>query len=389
MSTYDVIIIGAGAAGLMCAIEAGKRGRSVLLIEGNDAVGAKIRISGGGRCNFTNRIVGAEHFTSANPHFAKSALSRFTPGDMIELIGKHRIPYHEKKLGQLFCDGRATAVIDMLLHECRSANVHIMLKTHVTEILPGQPFTVRRRREAYESSAVVIATGGLSVSKLGATDFGYRVARQVGLNIVTTRPGLVPLTFRGPILKLCQQLSGVSLEACVSTGDVEFHENILFTHRGMSGPSILQISSYWEPGKAIRINLLPGINVLPLLLNERSRRVEMQTILSQYLPERFVKAWLDLYGGSKPMNQWSLEAIQKVARTAHDWELIPSGTEGYEKAEVTAGGVDTRELSSRTMETKQVKGLYFVGEVVDVTGWLGGFNFQWAWASGFAAGQAI
>ncbi|MBM4168021.1 MAG: NAD(P)/FAD-dependent oxidoreductase [Ignavibacteria bacterium] len=389
MSEYDVIIIGAGAAGLMCALEAGRRGRSVLLLERNDRVGAKIRISGGGRCNFTNRTVEADHFISTNPHFAKSALSRYPPNEIIALLDKHRLGYHEKKPGQLFCNERAPAVIKMLVDECQAGGVRILLNAGVREIQPGKRFAVLTRNQEYTSSAVVVATGGLSVPKLGATDFGYRLARRFGLNIVTPRPGLVPLTVRGSLLRFCRQLSGVSFEARVRTGRIEFQDDLLFTHRGLSGPAILQISSYWVAGEPMHIDLLPTRNILDVLKDARTRRSGMHTLLGAFLPERFARAWVELQGGSKPITQYTMTELGNIARRLHQWEIIPAGTEGFAKAEVTVGGVDTDELSSRTMESKKVSGLYFVGEVVDVTGWLGGFNFQWAWASGSAAGRAV
>jgi predicted Rossmann fold flavoprotein len=346
--TYDVVIVGGGAAGLMCAIEAGKRGRSVAVLERNEAVGKKIRISGGGRCNFTNIHTTAEHFISGNPSFHKSALARFTPGDFIRIVRRHRIAYHEKKLGQLFCDGTSQQIISMLLKECMETNVAVHLSCSVMEIRKDKTFVLISNLGEFECSSLVIASGGLSIPKIGATDFGYRIARQFGVRVTEVKPGLVPLTLGGHEGQSLRDLSGVSLEARVASGRVSFHENLLFTHRGLSGPAILQISSYWKPGDPI-------------------------TIEPMQQPRRFVQKWLELYD-KKPMSEWT---------------LTPSGTEGYAKAEVTVGGVDTNELSSKTMEVRSVPGLYFIGEVVDVTGHLGGFNFQWAWASGFVAGQYV
>jgi predicted Rossmann fold flavoprotein len=347
--TYDVVIVGAGAAGLMCAIEAGKRGRSVLVLERNSAVGEKIRISGGGRCNFTNVHTSAENFISANANFHKSALSRYTPEDFIRMVQHHRIAYHEKKLGQLFCDGSSRQIIEMLLKECRASKVEVRVDSSVTTINNKEGrFQLSTTAGDLECKSLVIATGGLSIPKMGATDFGYKVARQFGLQLTETHPALVPLTLDGDEGRASRELSGVSFEAQVSCGRPSFHENVLLTHRGLSGPAILQISSYWKPNKQIAIEPIS-------------------------LPRRFVQKWRDLYG-DRPIDKW---------------ELVPSGTEGYTKAEVTRGGVDTTELSSKTMESRRVPGLYFIGEVVDVTGQLGGFNFQWAWASGFVAGQYV
>ena len=345
---YDVVIIGAGAAGLMCAIEAGKRGRSVLLLERNEAVGKKIKISGGGRCNFTNLYTSPENFISRNPSFHKSALARYTPEDFIRLVRQHRIAYHEKKRGQLFCDGTSQQIINMLLRECDAARVEIRLSCSVSGLQKEERFKLFTSSGDFECSSLVIATGGLSIPKIGATDFGYRVARQFGLRLTETRPALVPLTLDGAEGRALSDLSGVSFDAFVRFGLAEFQENVLFTHRGLSGPAILQISSYWRPPE-------------PILIDPKT------------FPRRFVQKWRDLYG-DKPMQQWN---------------VIPSGTEGYAKAEVTVGGVDTTELSSKTMQTARIPGLYFIGEVVDVTGHLGGFNFQWAWASGFVAGQYV
>lgn len=346
--TYDVVIIGAGAAGLMCAIEAGKRGRSVLVLERNETPGKKIRISGGGRCNFTNTQTSPEKFISGNPSFHKSALARYSPEDFIRMVRKHHIAYHEKKLGQLFCDGSSQQIINLLLNECAAAGVSVRMNCIVTSVRQDQHFELATSEGDLETHSLVIATGGLSIPKMGATDFGYRIARQFRLKIAETRPALVPLTLDGDDARSLRELSGVSMEADVSCGRAAFRENILFTHRGLSGPAVLQISSYWKPGDAIVVN-------------------------PRQHPRRFVHKWRELYGG-EPMEKWT---------------VIPSGTEGYSKAEVTLGGVDTDELSSKTMEARRVPGLYFVGEVVDITGQLGGFNFQWAWASGFVAGQYV
>ena len=345
---YDVVIIGAGAAGLMCALEAGKRGRSVLVLERNETVGKKIRISGGGRCNFTNLQTTADHFISANANFHKSALARYTPEDFIRMVRRHRIAYHEKKLGQLFCDGTSQQIINMLLNECDAAGVPIQTNCSVRGIEKGAGFRVTTNGEELECKSLVIATGGLSIPKIGATDFGYRIARQFGLSISQTRPGLVPLVLEDKERRALGELSGVSLDATVRCGRTAFRENILFTHRGLSGPAVLQVSSYWKAGESI-------------------------TIEPHTLPRRFVRKWRELYG-PQPLESWT---------------FVPSGTEGYAKAEVTVGGVDTAALSSKTMEARNVPGLYFIGEVVDVTGHLGGFNFQWAWASGWVAGQYV
>ncbi|HYR42403.1 MAG TPA: NAD(P)/FAD-dependent oxidoreductase [Terriglobia bacterium] len=346
--THDVVIIGAGAAGLMCAIEAGKRGRSVAVLERNEAAGKKIRISGGGRCNFTNIYTAPENFISGNSNFHKSAFARFSPDDFIRIVRRHRISYHEKKLGQLFCDGTSQQIINMLLKECAEAGVEIRLGCSVSEIQKDKTFVLFSNLGQLECRSLVIASGGLSIPKMGATDFGYRVAHRFGIRVTEVRPGLVPLTLGGDDGQSLRDLSGVSLDANVVWRRVSFRENILFTHRGLSGPAILQISSYWNAGDRIMIE-------------------------PKEQPRRFIQKWRELYG-TKPMSEWT---------------LIPSGTEGYAKAEVTVGGIDTNELSSKTMEVRGVPGLYFIGEVVDVTGHLGGFNFQWAWASGFVAGQYV
>ena len=384
----DVIIIGAGAAGLMCAIEAGKRGRSVLVLDHNKKIGEKIRISGGGRCNFTNRSVNASNFISQNPHFCKSALARFAPANFIALIEKYSIQYHEREHGQLFCDGSAEQIIQMLLEECRKANVEIQTCIHILRIEKDTSFHLLTDHMPLEASSLVIATGGLSIQKLGATNYGLRIADQFGINIVSPKPGLVPLTFHSKDFEGFKDLSGISIDAEVRCNKISFRENMLLTHRGLSGPAILQISSYWNPGDPISVNLLPGIDIFDVLKENYQSKKQLVTILEQFLPARFVKVWLVQRGGSKPLNQYSFSELKELAWHLSDWQITPSGTEGYTKAEVTVGGVDTKELSSKTMETKKVPGLYFIGEVVDVTGWLGGYNFQWAWSSGWAAGQA-
>ncbi len=386
---YDVIIIGAGAAGLMCAIEAGKRGRRVLVLERNKSIGEKIRISGGGRCNFTNMSASHANYISENPHFCKSAFARFTPEDFIALLEKHGISYHEKKLGQLFCDNSSRQILDMLMNETKDAGVEILTGCTVREITKGEEFLISTNRGELSSFSLVIATGGLSIPKIGATDFGYRIAKQFGLNVNQTKPGLVPLTFTKKEIAFFSELSGVSLDAIVSCNGVSFRENILFTHRGLSGPAILQISSYWNPGDSISINLSPDIELQVFLKERQQSTVELVTVLSEMFPKRFAQLWCGRFTPSMPMNRYTLKKLSTVASQLHEWKLTPTGTEGYSKAEVTCGGVDTNELSSKTMESKKVPGLYFIGEVVDVTGQLGGYNFQWAWASGYVAGQYV
>ena len=384
---WDVIVIGGGAAGLFCAIEAGKRGRSTLVLEHNDRVGKKIAISGGGRCNFTNVLTTADNFLSANPNFAKSALARFTPQDFIALVERHGIRYHEKKLGQLFCDESSRLITGMLLAECNAAGVSIRLNCKVRKVSKDSLFTLETNQGELRASSLVIATGGLSIPPIGATDFGYALARQFGLRIRETRPALVPLIFAANRLEELKALSGLSIDALVSTNGAQFRENVLLTHRGLSGPAILQISSYWKRGDAITINLLPDESVREMLAARRQSDVELANLLAQHLPRRFAQAWCSLYAPSRPLNRYSNKELEEIARLLEAWRLMPDGSEGYKKAEVTAGGVDTDELSSRTMEAKRTSGLYFIGEVVDVTGQLGGYNFQWAWASGYAAGQ--
>jgi hypothetical protein len=389
MNQTDVIIIGAGAAGLMCAIEAGKRGRRVLVLEHNSSVGEKIRISGGGRCNFTNLNVSPACYISQNSHFCKSALARYTQTDFISLVQKYNIPYHERKLGQLFCDGSAEQLIRMLMEECRMANVQIDTGVHILKIIKQDAYQLTTNNQQLTTSSLVIATGGLSIPKLGATPFGFKIAKQFGINIIPLKPGLVPLKFSSKDFEAFRDLSGVSIEAGVACNGMSFRESILLTHRGLSGPAILQISSYWNEGDSISVNLLPSIDVLNVLTENHQSKKHLATILEQFLPSRFIKAWLEQRGGSKPMNQYSLSDLRTIAKALTSWQLIPTGTEGYEKAEVTVGGIDTRELSSKTMEAKKAPGLYFIGEAVDVTGWLGGYNFQWTWSSGWAAGQVV
>jgi len=366
MGEADVVVIGGGAAGLMCAIEAGRRGRRVVLLEHAEKVGKKILISGGGRCNFTNLAASPENFLSANPHFAKSALSRYTQHDFIALVQKHRIAFHEKTLGQLFCDGSARQIVAMLLEECAAVGVDVRAAERVVSVERSDRFTVTTDKGGVAAESVVLATGGLSIPKMGATGFAHDIARRFGLRITQTRPALVPLTAKVP------ELSGVALDVVASLGRTKFREAMLFTHRGLSGPAILQISSYWQPGQEIAIDLLPGIDAAAFLKERRHARpkAELRTILGEVMPQRLAQV-LALDG----------------AATLNDWRITPTGTEGYAKAEVTLGGVDTAELSSQTMEAKKVPGLYVIGEAVDVTGWLGGYNFQWAWSSGWAAGQ--
>ena len=384
---FDGLVLGGGAGGLMCAIEAGKRGRRIAVLEHADRIGKKVLISGGGRCNFTNLHCRPENFLSSNPHFCKSALARYTPADFIALVEKHRIPYHEKTLGQLFCDGSAREIVTMLERECEAAGVQIFTGVRVHELTRGTEFMVRSDRAEFSAPALVVATGGLSIPKIGATAFGYEVARQYGLNIQPTRPALVPLTFNSSDKKSYGDLAGVSAEVEASHGTQTFHEKMLITHRGLSGPAILQISSYWRPGETIAIDLAPGRTLTSELREGNARRdlAAAKTEFRRVLPQRLADRWLELNAPAK----WTNEGLAELERRAHQWQVAPAGTEGYEKAEVTAGGVDTDELSAKTMESRKVPGLFFIGEVVDVTGHLGGFNFQWAWASGFSAGQAL
>ncbi len=383
-----MIIIGGGAAGLFCAMEAGRRGRRVLVVEHAGQVGKKIAISGGGRCNFTNLHTSAANFISANPHFAKSALARYTPADFVALVERHGVAYHEKKLGQLFCDGSARQIINLLLAECGDAGVEIRCGCRVRSVERGDKFRVETEQGSFTSASLVVATGGLSIPQLGATDFGYALARQFGLRIEPTRPALVPLTLPAATQARLSELSGVSLDALASCGGASFRENILVTHRGLSGPAILQVSSYWRPGEIVELNLLPDADALSLLLERADAEGEPANALGRHLPRRFAQAWCKLYApAGRSLKQLSEREIAALAEGLQRWQITPAGTEGYKKAEVTAGGVSTAELSSRTLEATRVPGLYFIGEVVDVTGHLGGYNFQWAWASGYAAGQ--
>ncbi len=386
---FDVIIIGAGAAGLFCAIEAGKRGRKVLVLEHNAQVGRKIIISGGGRCNFTNINAKAENFISRNPHFCKSALARYTPQDFVELVKKHNITFYEKKLGQLFCRESSRLIVEMLLDECRRAKVEIRLNCSVKEVSKDDLFEIETNQGKFTCESLVIATGGLSIPKLGATDFGYRIAKQFGLKIVETRPALVPFVFQNNFPASFKNLAGVSLDADISYGKESFRENILFTHKGLSGPAVLQISSYWKHGKSVTIDLLPTKNALEILQNSRDSKKELANFLSEFLPNRFASVFCEAIIKSNPLKNYSDIELADIAERLNAWQIAFDETEGYQKAEVTCGGVSTDELSSKTMEAMRVKGLYFIGEVLDVTGWLGGYNFQWAWASAFAAGQFV
>ena len=386
---YDVIVIGGGAAGLFCALTAGQRGRRVLVLELAPAVGRKILISGGGRCNFTNLTARPENYLSQNRNFHKSALARYTPLDFVELVKRHRIEFYEKKLGQLFCRGSAREIVEMLVRECAAAGVEIITNCRVERVEPGSRYQVASSRGSFESERLVVATGGTSIPQMGATDFGLRLARQFGLRVVEPRPALVPLTLGSADRQILAPLSGISIDALARAGKQQFRENILVTHQGLSGPAILQISSYWKPGEPISIDLLPDSSASELLARELTSSRELKTILGQHWPARFAQAWTDLNGGSKPLRQYSNRSLTQLAEDLHHWRLSPTGTEGFRKAEVMAGGVDTAQLSSKNMECRHLPGLHFIGEVVDVTGHLGGYNFQWAWASGYAAGQDL
>jgi len=391
-NSYDVIIIGAGGAGMMCAAQAGRRGRSVALIDHSGTIGRKILISGGGRCNFTNINATPANFVSKNPHFAKSALARFTPNDFITMVRDHHIRYHEKKLGQLFCDDSAEQIVDMLVAECESAYAEFILDCRVFSIEKSEEsFVVKTQRGSFYCQSLVIASGGLSIPKIGATGFGYEVAKQFGLKIVPTAPALDGFTFSQEDLRHFGELSGVSLDCVVRSNGASFRENILFTHTGLSGPASLQASLYWNKSDSIEIDLLPEQDILVWLKSKRENgvRAELKNVLSDIFPKRFAEKLCEANNLDIRANQLNDRQIQELDKLLHAWRIKPEGTVGYRKAEVTRGGVDTDGLSSKTMEAKQVPGLYFIGEVVDVTGQLGGFNFQWAWASGFAAGQSV
>jgi hypothetical protein len=398
----DVLVLGGGAAGLFCAFTAGQRGRSVRVLERAERVGKKILMSGGGRCNFTNLRVGAQNFLSANPHFCKSALARYKPDAFIALVEKHGIAYHEKELGQLFCDDSSKQIVKLLLDECAAADVRVEVGCEVTEVAPEDAptggFLVRTSLGEIRAKKLVVATGGLSVPTMGATGFGYELARQFGHEVLPTRAGLVPLTLSGRPLEQWSDLSGVSLPVSASADGARFDNAMLVTHRGLSGPAMLQISNYWRPGVApegaptrLRIDLLPGRDALEILAEAQVARprTELVTVLAEVWPKRFAQRFCEVHAPSKPMNQYKREDLRAVAAMVHDWPVVPSGTEGYRTAEVTLGGVDTREVSSTTFESRRVPGLYFIGEVLDVSGHLGGFNFQWAWASANAAAQFV
>ena len=390
---FDVIIIGAGAAGLMCAIEAGKRGRRVLALDHADKLGEKIRISGGGRCNFTNTGTHPSRFLSQNPHFCKSALSRYTPQDFIDLLARHNIKWHEKTLGQLFCDESAKDIVYMLLKETAAVGVIIKTNTKITDVRALEDgFVIETANGVFTSEKVVVATGGPSIPKIGASGFGYRLAQQFGLNVITPYPALVPLTFSDEQLAMMKPLSGVSVDpAVVTCNGTSFREAVLFTHRGLSGPAILQISSYWREGLPVSVNFCPDLDISTLLKEARQKqpRKILHNIMAEWLPARLAEVLAQQSRHDTVMADLSDKKITDITKIITGWSVIPQGTEGYRTAEVTAGGIDTDELSSKTFEAKKVPGLYFIGEVVDVTGWLGGYNFQWAWASGYCCGEAV
>ncbi|EAU55314.1 NAD(P)/FAD-dependent oxidoreductase [Mariprofundus ferrooxydans] len=392
MDTFDVIIIGAGAAGLMCAGTAALMGKSVLVLDHAEKAGKKILISGGGRCNFTNRFAGPADFVSVNPHFCKSALARFSAADFIDMVERAGIAYHERQHGQLFCDESAKDILAMLLAPCREGGAQFSLNTEVTDVRQQDDrFVARTTKGEFRGHALVIATGGLSIPKMGATAFGLKIAESFGLNVIAPVAGLVPFTFTGKEKERLQQLAGISLDVSVSCNHRVFSEAMLFTHRGLSGPAMLQISSFWRPGDTLSIDLLPGIDIHAFIEQKRGERphAQLATVLSELLPKRLVQLLMEDGPGETQLSQLSRQQVTGLAELLHAWQLKPNGTEGYRTAEVTVGGVDTDELSSKTMQSKRVPGLYFIGEVVDVTGHLGGFNFQWAWSSGYAAAMAI
>lgn len=391
MEQIEVVIIGAGAAGLMCAIEAGKRGRKVVVLDHANKPGKKILMSGGGRCNFTNYHIDPSRYISHNPHFCKSALSRYTQWNFINLVKKHRIPFHEKTLGQLFCDRKSHDILNMLLEECSHANVQIRLNTCIENVthLDERQFKIKHNKGAMQCQSLVIASGGLSIPTMGASPFGYQLAQQFGIKVWPTRAGLVPLTLHSADLEKFSVLSGIAVDSLVNHSSKSFRENTLFTHRGISGPAILQISSYWKPGEKISINLLPEIDLYSYFRQSKSTQPQKQlkTLLTEYLPKRLIEIFFTSEIIEQPLLQIKNHDLENIAKVIHHWNILPNGTEGYRTAEVTIGGVDCNMLSSKTMQVNTVPGLYFIGEVVDVTGWLGGYNFQWAWSSGWAAGQ--
>lgn len=389
---FDAVVLGAGAAGMMCAIRAGNRGKSVLVLDHAKAPGEKIRISGGGRCNFTNINASPANYLSENRHFAKSALARYTPRDFLDLVERYRIAWHEKTLGQLFCDNSAKDIIAMLLAEMRAANVQMELQQEVSTVeKTGEGFRLTTAGGVIEAASLVIATGGKSIPKMGATGFAYRIAEQFGLNVLETRPGLVPLTLDPQWLERLAPLSGVSVPAEIRHGKTGFREALLFTHRGLSGPAILQVSSYWREGDDIQLKIEPDRDILAALKSARKQngRQAAQTVLGEIIPKRLAQFFIEKAGITAPLADLSDKALEAIASTIQNWNLRPAGSEGYRTAEVTLGGIDTRDLDSRTMAAKRMPGLYFIGECVDVTGWLGGYNFQWAWASGHVCGDAL
>ncbi|HIG79159.1 MAG TPA: NAD(P)/FAD-dependent oxidoreductase [Cycloclasticus sp.] len=392
-SHFDVIIIGASASGLMCAIEAGKRGRNVVVLDHANKAGKKILMSGGGRCNFTNYSVEAENFISHNPHFCKSAISRYTQWDFIGLVSDYNIPFHERKHGQLFCDDSSKDILNMLLSECAQAGVEIRLSCDILSIeqSANNLFVTDTSLGTFSSSSLVVATGGLSIPKMGATPFGYQLAKQFGHHVWSTTAGLVPFTVQPADKAWLAELSGIAIDCLVSNERADFRENILLTHRGLSGPAILQISSYWSAGETVSINLLPELDVYPYLIARQSEQpnTSLKNTLFEHLPKRFLSAYLATDSIDEPLQSFSHQRLQAIADKLNAWAFKPNSTEGYRTAEVTLGGVDCDEVSSKTMESSKVKGLYFIGEVLDVTGWLGGYNFQWSWSSGWCAGQVI
>ena len=391
-ASFDALVIGGGAAGLMCALTAGQRGRRVLVVEHANRVGKKILMSGGGRCNFTNTGTGPANFLSANPHFCKSALARYTPSDFIAMVERHGIAYHEKELGQLFCDESSKQIVKMLLDECAQAGVRIETACSVERVQHGTGgFHLHTTRGSFNAPAMVVATGGLSIPSMGASGFGYALAKQFGHAVLPTRAGLVPLTLSGKHQERFADLSGVALPVQARCNGTSFDNSMLVTHRGISGPAILQISSFWQPGDDLRLDLLPGRDALATLQQLQSERpaAELKTVLGELLPKRFAQRLCEVWLPNKPMKQLNVPELRDIAAQLTDWPLVASGTEGYRTAEVTLGGVDTDQLSSSTMQSRLLPGLFFIGEVVDVTGWLGGYNFQWAWASGHAAGISL